>query len=385
MKKFLPVFSFFISLFLLCGSPACTPLKTSAASEVSQPAASPADTGYRIGGEWLQLQDGKFEKQAAPGAAAKIEVELSGNGPLGDIDHDGDEDVVVFLTYQGGGSGTFTYLAAAVRKGNIFQGTNGILLGDRIGSPVAELQNGLITVRYLDRDRNETMAARPSVPQTRYFILEDSILREIVPGPDEKVLQGWLTIGHEVRSFLPCNEREDLWLHGSPNELAVIMEEYHTMMADYPPYTPAFAILTGRRTAQPREGFGTDYREGLSASRLVMLWPRGNCRSDFILLDSPQPGADLSSPFTVKGRARGNWFFEGDFPVILLDAQGNTITVSYVTAKGAWMTESFVEFEGSVAFTGPFSGRRGTLVLKKDNPTGQSRFDDFLEIPIHFK
>jgi hypothetical protein len=102
-------------------------------------------------------------------------------------------------------------------------------------------------------------------------------------------------------------------------------------------------------------------------------------------LKSPLPGAIISSPLTIKGQARGTWFFEGDFPIILEDGQGKNIAVSYATAKGEWMTTDFVRFEGLIQFKNQLSGQRGTLILKKDNPTGLVKFDDALEIPVKFK
>jgi hypothetical protein len=49
------------------------------------------------------------------------------------------------------------------------------------------------------------------------------------------------------------------------------------------------------------------------------------------------------------------------------------------------MTEMFVPFESEIKFKPPRSGSKGTLILKKDNPTGQQKFDNALEIPIIFK
>jgi hypothetical protein len=71
--------------------------------------------------------------------------------------------------------------------------------------------------------------------------------------------------------------------------------------------------------------------------------------------------------------------------VFLLDAQGRKIATSYATAKGEWMTENFVDFEGIISFTGSFSGQQGTLILQKDNPTGLTQFDDALKIPVNFQ
>ncbi len=374
-----------ISFLLLAGGLSCAGVKDRSTGPNALPGKNPATTAYLIQNEWIQLENGRAEWPAAPGAAARVMVALSGKPVQSDLDNDGDEDAVIFLTYQGGGSGTFFYIAAALQEKEQYRGTNGIFLGDRIRSPAAILQNGMIIVNFLDRRPDEPMTSAPSALQRRYFILNNSMLDEIKPAADESVYQGWLTIGHEVRSFQPCDEKNDLWLLGKSPALAKIISAYNETAADFPPYAPVFAILTGKKTVSPAVGFGADYKESLATTQLIKILPQGNCRSDLILLDSPLPGAHISSPLTIKGQARGTWFFEGDFPVMLLDAHGQKVAESHATAQGEWMTKNFVDFEGTIAFPGSFSGRNGTLILKKDNPTGLAEFDDFLKIPVTFE
>ena len=382
----LPNFRFYIvSLLIICLNFSCTVQKSNSTLPTALSADTPVNAAYFIENETVQLENGLAEREAAPGSASRIKVAVLGEVLYSDLNYDKEKDAVIFLTYQGGGSGTFFYLAAALYENGKFSGKNSIWLGDRIGLPAAEAHNGLITISYLDRPTDEPMAAAPSQEQTRYFIVENSRLQEIKTAAYEEILEGWLTIGYEVRSFLPCNETYELWLSGNSTTLDQVISAYRKSMAGLPPYTPVFAILSGSKTASPGAVFGSDYRESLSVSRLVRLWPQGNCRGDFILLESPLPGAAVSSPLTIKGQARGAWFFEGDFPVILLNSQGKKIAESYATAKGEWMTQDFVEFEGSISFNSGISGRRGTLVLKKDNPTGLAQFDDKLEIPVSFK
>lgn len=346
---------------------------------------SPANASYLIEKDWIQLENGHAEWQAAPDSASKVQVAISGEITHGELNYDDNEDAVVFLTYQGGGSGTFYYIGTALVEKGKYLGTNTIWLGDRIGLPTAVVRNGLITVTYLDRGPDESMATAPSLEKTQYFIVNDSTLEEIKTDSDVAVYQGWLTIGHEARSFSPCDDNDSLWLQGRSTVLDGIVAAYQKTMAGFPPYTPVFTILSGRKTAPPVEGFGANYKKAFSASQLIHVWPKGNCRSDFILLDSPLPGGIVSSPLVIKGRARGTWFFEGDFPLILLDAQGRKMATSYATAKGEWMTENFVDFEGIISFTGSFSGQQGTLILQKDNPTGLTQFDDALKIPVNFQ
>ena len=134
------------------------------------------------------------------------------------------------------------------------------------------------------------------------------------------------------------------------------------------------------------DGFGADYDAAFYATRLVKLLPDGNCRRDFIVVESPGPGAVIRSPLIIKGRARGTWFFEGDFPLILKDHKGRIIALGYAKARGQWMTKEFVPFEGILKFKVPATAAgRGTLVFRKDNPSDRTELDDAMELPVHLK
>lgn len=104
-----------------------------------------------------------------------------------------------------------------------------------------------------------------------------------------------------------------------------------------------------------------------------------------ITLDSPVSGETISSPLTVRGKARGTWFFEATFPFVLVDWDGKIIAQSYATAQGEWMTEEYVLFEGAIEFEKPEYSNRGALILQKSNPSGLPEHDAALEIPIVYK
>lgn len=111
---------------------------------------------------------------------------------------------------------------------------------------------------------------------------------------------------------------------------------------------------------------------------------------DLIMLTSPEPNETISSPLTLTGKARGTWYFEGSFPVILTDWDGRIIAEQVATARGPWMTEDFVPFTLTFSFTSSYHAgdpdfmQRGSLILRKDNPSGLPEHDDALEIPIIF-
>jgi len=93
----------------------------------------------------------------------------------------------------------------------------------------------------------------------------------------------------------------------------------------------------------------------------------------------------IFSPLIITGEARGTWFFEASFPVILTDKNGGVIAQNLATAKGEWMTENFVPFEANIEFIKPKNSKNGTLILKKDNPSGLPENDGTYEIPIIFE
>lgn len=106
---------------------------------------------------------------------------------------------------------------------------------------------------------------------------------------------------------------------------------------------------------------------------------------NLIRVQSPRPGDVVSSPLTIKGEARGTWYFEASFPISLWDADGNQVIVepSYIMTSADWMTSEFVPFEVNVTFTPPATPT-GRLILHKDNPSGLPENDDSLVIPVRF-
>lgn len=113
-------------------------------------------------------------------------------------------------------------------------------------------------------------------------------------------------------------------------------------------------------------------------------------KADLIKIENVEPGERISSPFTVTGEARGYWFFEASFPVVLTDWDGKIIAEHYATTSEDWMTEEFVPFAATLEFEIPYADgdpyfmQHGTLILKRDNPSGLPENDNALEIPVRF-
>ncbi len=105
---------------------------------------------------------------------------------------------------------------------------------------------------------------------------------------------------------------------------------------------------------------------------------------DLIVIESPRANDKIGSAVTVRGRARGNWFFEASFPVTVTDRAGNILGQKYATAQGEWMTTDYVPFEGVISFNVPAGVTDGFIVFRKDNPSGEPQFDDAVSLPVRF-
>jgi len=110
-----------------------------------------------------------------------------------------------------------------------------------------------------------------------------------------------------------------------------------------------------------------------------------NTSGDEIILEDPFPGKIITSPMTITGQARGFWFFEASAPVILTDWNGRIIAEGVIQAKGDWMTNDFVPFEGTLTFETPSYGDIGSLILRNDNPSGLPANDKAIEISIRYR
>jgi hypothetical protein len=78
-----------------------------------------------------------------------------------------------------------------------------------------------------------------------------------------------VVIGHEVRSFSPCNGNAALWIMGHSPALADIIAAYRRGASGMKPYTPVVMTLIGVITAPPADGFGAAYDAAFIAEELM--------------------------------------------------------------------------------------------------------------------
>lgn len=82
-------------------------------------------------------------------------------------------------------------------------------------------------------------------------------------------------------------------------------------------------------------------------------------------VSTPASGARVTSPLQVSGVAPANWFFENQFPVRLIDANGAEIAFAPAHPRVSWTDPGPKEFDAELSFS--VTGA-ATLVLERDMP-----------------
>lgn len=309
-------FAGILTIFTVLNSSASpTPAQESTEFLSQEFSADPLNATYSIEGRTVRLQEGRSEIRITPHSAMTMKTVVYGKPVYGDLDGDGHKDTAILLIHNPGGSGRFFYVAGALNINGTVRGTNAVLLGDRITPLDLQIRNGILIARYADRGRREPMVTTPTVQMAQYLIQKDAQLESIVPLKEgEQVVEGWVTIGHEVRSFRPCLQEKEHWLQGDSPALSQIMVAYGEAMPHPKLYLPLFVILAGKTAMPPKEGFGADYEAAFLATQLVRVMPDGNCSRDGHAIDSSEIREGLG--FTTRGQEKLT------FDVTILDPNG---------------------------------------------------------------
>lgn len=145
---------------------------------------NPLNITYVVDGESFVLVDGSAENEIAAGSATKNKLSVFGEPSYGDIDGDGDDDAVLLLVNEPGGSGTFYYAAIAVNTDGTYKATDAILLGDRIAPQTFAIEGGKAVVNYAVRNSEEDFSVQPSVGKSLYLQVDPEALQLILVATD---------------------------------------------------------------------------------------------------------------------------------------------------------------------------------------------------------
>jgi heat shock protein HslJ len=132
-------------------------------------AIDPYSAVYEIDGADVQLSNGVHESGTG---SSKTVTRYFGKEAQGDLNGDGRSDVVFLVTQSTGGSGTFYYLVAGINLEKGYQGTQAMLIGDRVSPQSTSVNGKIITVNFNDRKAGQAFTDAPTVQKTLRFQLD---------------------------------------------------------------------------------------------------------------------------------------------------------------------------------------------------------------------
>lgn len=124
----------------------------------------------------VTFKDGSAKRIGTGPLQTSFETEITVYKDFGDLNADGKEDAAIIIGETSGLSAIPLYVAAYVSGPIRYNGSNAIFLGDRIQPESIDINNGIITVVYLDRDEDEPLAAEPTVRVTKQFAYQNGLL-----------------------------------------------------------------------------------------------------------------------------------------------------------------------------------------------------------------
>lgn len=166
-----------VGLFLyFCSSKVFAPSPETAKENM---ASSPENATYNVEGEEFTLVAGSAKKELMPNSATMSELVMFGEPSFGDIDGDGDDDAVLILVNNPGGSGSFYYATLAINIAGKYKGTDAVLLGDRIAPQTYRIIDNKAEINYVVRRPEDDFSIAPSVGKSLFLKYDPETFRLI--------------------------------------------------------------------------------------------------------------------------------------------------------------------------------------------------------------
>lgn len=242
------------------------PAETKTGEGVPSPAVSEAMRARLLNGEYreifegpVRLTNGQYHGDPfVPGGASRPELTLVADRiAAGDLDGDGQEEVVALLARSDGGSGTFLYLAVLRQAGRQLENFGTVLLGDRVEVSRLEIRGRSIVAALLEHGPDDP-ACCPTQRAWRTWEVYEGELREVA------VYRGYLVYGDESHEFTSCDGESRYWvLDGTDGDLP---EVYRSLAAE--PYDPVFVEVRAQFLPEGGSGFGKEYEAQIRVTEL---------------------------------------------------------------------------------------------------------------------
>lgn len=86
-----------------------------------------------------------------------------------------------------------------------------------------------------------------------------------------EIVRGKLTMGHEVRAFVPDNQNKEFWVIDRSGKL---FPEYQKIApVEEGPYTPVHAELKVKELPKMQDGFGAEYDGTYDVVEIISITP----------------------------------------------------------------------------------------------------------------
>jgi hypothetical protein len=137
------------------------------------------NSAFIIDNEKVRLIDGKAVLSITPNSASQNTYKYFGNSATGDLDGDRRPEIAFLITKDTGGSGLFYYAVVATRHKDGYRSLNTIFIGDRIAPQSTQIQSGVLTVNYADRNEGEPFTTSPSIGKSLKLTISKGKLVEV--------------------------------------------------------------------------------------------------------------------------------------------------------------------------------------------------------------
>lgn len=102
-----------------------------------------------------------------------------------------------------------------------------------------------------------------------------------------------------------------------------------------------------------------------------------------VTVSNPPKNSVIGDVLELKGQARGYWYFEGQFPVSVIDDTGYIVAQGTARAMSDWKTTDMVPFEMNIEITSVAQSETGIIKIIRDEQKGSNA--QYVEVPVKFK
>jgi len=132
---------------------------------------NPINASYIIDGQTVPFVNGQSSKEYNKNGFIAV---IFGQVVYGDLNNDQVDDAALLIQVQGSGSGTFYYIAAAINNDGQAEGSEAILLGDRISPQNINIKDQYLVANYAIRKPGEPMSTPASIAVSAYFVFDNT-------------------------------------------------------------------------------------------------------------------------------------------------------------------------------------------------------------------